>query len=55
MSGAAGLAAAAVLATANRDLPLIQGVVVYFTLIVVAANLLVDLAYSWFDPRVRAS
>ena len=41
-----GLGSAAVGATANRDLPLIQGVVVYFTLIVIAANLLIDLAYS---------
>ena len=50
-----GLGSAAVQATANRDLPVIQGVVVYFTLIVVAVNLVVDLAYSWFDPRVRSS
>jgi ABC-type dipeptide/oligopeptide/nickel transport system permease component len=26
---------------------------VYFTLIVVVINLLVDLSYSWLDPRVR--
>ena len=34
-----GLGTAAVQATANRDLPVIQGVVIYFTLIVIAANL----------------
>ncbi|MET0909428.1 MAG: ABC transporter permease, partial [Ilumatobacteraceae bacterium] len=50
-----GLGTAAVQATANRDLPMIQGVVVYFTLIVIVANLLIDLAYSYFDPRVRSS
>jgi ABC-type dipeptide/oligopeptide/nickel transport system permease component len=26
-----------------------------FTLIVIAANLLIDLAYSYFNPRLRAS
>ncbi|MEU9949810.1 ABC transporter permease [Streptomyces sp. NPDC047939] len=41
-------------ATAAQDLPLIQGAVVYFTLLVVAANLLVDLCYGAIDPRVRA-
>ncbi|WP_327313523.1 ABC transporter permease [Streptomyces sp. NBC_01235] len=40
-------------ATASRDLPVIQGAVVYFTLLVVAANLLVDLCYGAIDPRVR--
>ncbi len=48
-----GLGSTAVQATAARDIPLIQGVVVYFTLIVIAVNLLVDLAYGYFDPRVR--
>ncbi|WP_244320634.1 ABC transporter permease [Streptomyces melanosporofaciens] len=40
-------------ATASRDVPVIQGAVVYFTLLVVAANLLVDLCYGAIDPRVR--
>lgn len=48
-----GLGSTAVQATAARDLPLIQGVVVYFTLIVIVVNLLVDLAYGYFNPRVR--
>lgn len=50
-----GLGGLAVQATSQHDLPVIQGVVVYFTLIVVAVNLLVDLVYGWLDPRVRAS
>jgi peptide/nickel transport system permease protein len=50
-----GLGGLAVQATANHDLPLIQGVVVYFTLIVVAVNLVVDLTYGALDPRVRVS
>ena len=48
-----GLGSAAVQATASRDLPLIQGVVVYFTLITIVVNLVVDLAYGYFNPRVR--
>lgn len=48
-----GLGSAAVQATSSRDLPLIQGVVVYFTVITIVVNLLVDLAYGYFNPRVR--
>lgn len=49
-----GLGRTAMQATATRDLPLIQGVVVYFTLIVIAANLLIDCAYGYFDPRLQS-
>ena len=49
-----GLGSTAVQATAALDLPLIQGVVVYFTLIAIGVNLIVDLAYGYFNPRVRA-
>jgi peptide/nickel transport system permease protein len=38
----------------NHDIPIVQGIVVYFTAIVVAINLLIDIAYSWLNPRVRA-
>jgi peptide/nickel transport system permease protein len=48
-----GLGGLAVQATTQHDLPLIQGVAVYFTALVVVVNLLIDLAYSWLDPRVR--
>lgn len=50
-----GLGGTAVTATAAGDLPLIQGVVIYFTIIVIAVNLLVDVAYAYFNPRVRVS
>ena len=49
-----GLGSTAVQATAAHDFPVIQGVVVYFTLIVIAVNLLIDLAYGYFNPKVRA-
>ena len=50
-----GLGSAAVQATASHDLPVIQGVVMYFTGIVVIVNLIVDIAYGYLNPRVRAS
>lgn len=50
-----GLGSTAVNATATRDLPLIQGVVVYFTLVVIVVNLLVDLAYRYLDPRLQSA
>jgi peptide/nickel transport system permease protein len=50
-----GLGGLAVQATDQHDLPLIQGVAIEFTIIVIAVNLLVDVAYGWLDPRVRVS
>jgi len=37
------------------DLPVIQGIVVFATLCIIVANLLVDLLYAWIDPRIRLS
>lgn len=42
-------------ATVEHDIPVIQGAVLYVTVLVVCVNLLVDLAYHRLDPRVRAS
>ena len=47
-----GLGSAATVAALQRDLPMLQGAVVFFTLIVVSVNVVVDLAYSILDPRV---
>jgi peptide/nickel transport system permease protein len=38
-----------------RDYPLMQGIVMFIALMVVLANLLADLAYALFDPRIRVS
>jgi len=35
-----------------RDYPVIQGVVIVFGSVYVAINLLVDISYSFFDPRI---
>jgi peptide/nickel transport system permease protein len=48
-----GLGGLAVTAATEHDLPTVQGLVVYFTLIVVVVNLLIDLSYTWLSPRVR--
>ena len=42
-------------ATTGHDIPLIQGVALYFTVIVVVVNLIVDLVYAALNPRVRVS
>lgn len=36
-----------------RDLPVVQFLTVYTAFVVVIVNLIVDLSYGWFDPRVR--
>ena len=33
---------------------MIQGIVLFAGVVVIAVNLLVDLSYAWFNPRVRA-
>jgi peptide/nickel transport system permease protein len=40
---------------APLDLPIIAGVVVVMTGVIIVANLVVDLAYSWLDPRIDAT
>jgi peptide/nickel transport system permease protein len=37
----------------NADLPVIQGTVVFGAFFIVVANLVVDIAYAYLDPRVR--
>lgn len=48
-----GLGQLAVTAMAQRDIPLIQGVVLCFAVIFATVNLIVDLFYTVIDPRVR--
>lgn len=38
---------------ANRDYPVIQGVVVIIGFFVITTNLIIDLSYAWLDPRIR--
>lgn len=48
-----GLGSLMVSAATQHDLPVVAGIVVTFTLMVVAFNLLVDVTYVWLNPRVR--
>ena len=41
-------------AVTDRDYPLIMGVSLVYTAILVSANFAVDLFYGWVDPRIRA-
>lgn len=40
-------------AIARRDYPIVQGVIMLFAGLYVLVNLLVDLSYTLFDPRIR--
>jgi ABC-type dipeptide/oligopeptide/nickel transport system permease component len=48
-----GLGNMAIDAVINRDLPLIQGIVILFAVIFTAVNLIVDLSYALLNPRLR--
>jgi peptide/nickel transport system permease protein len=50
-----GLGAIAVTATRQHDLPVVEGIAVYYAVIVVVINLLTDLAYAWLNPKVVTS
>ncbi len=40
-------------AVAHRDYPVVQALVFLIALSFVIVNLLIDLTYAWFDPRIR--
>jgi oligopeptide transport system permease protein len=37
----------------NRDYTLVMGVVVFYGVLIIAFNFIVDLAYAWLDPKVK--
>jgi oligopeptide transport system permease protein len=37
----------------NRDYTLVMGIVVFYGVLIILFNFLVDLAYAWLDPKVR--
>jgi peptide/nickel transport system permease protein len=51
--GLPGLGKTAIGAIFNVDLPVVQGIVVFSTTMIILFNLLVDLLYAWIDPRIR--
>ncbi len=48
-----GLGNMAIDAVINRDLPLIQGIVILFALMFTVVNLVVDMSYALLNPRLR--
>ena len=48
-----GLGQLLINAISRRDYPVIQGVILFITLIYLLTNLLIDLLYGIVDPRVR--
>lgn len=48
-----GIGNLAIDAVINRDLPLIQGLVLTFGVIFIAVNMLVDALTAWLNPRLR--
>lgn len=48
-----GLGRLALGAISARDLPVVQGVVLFVAATIVTVNFAVDLVYGWLDPRIR--
>jgi peptide/nickel transport system permease protein len=53
--GVPGLGRAMVAAVIERDIIVVQNLVLLYAVIFVAVNVLVDLSYAWLDPRIRYS
>ena len=51
--GVPGLGRYFVQGALNRDYTLVMGIVVFYGVLIIGFNFLVDLAYRWLDPRVK--
>jgi peptide/nickel transport system permease protein len=51
--GVPGLGRALVTAVIERDIIVVQNLVLLYAAIFVLVNVLVDLSYAWLDPRIR--
>ena len=51
--GVPGLGRALVTAVVERDIIVVQNLVLLYASIFVVVNVLVDLSYAWLDPRIR--
>lgn len=51
--GVPGLGRALVTAVVERDIIVVQNLVLLYAMIFIAVNVLVDLSYAWLDPRIR--
>ncbi|MBV8538191.1 MAG: ABC transporter permease, partial [Alphaproteobacteria bacterium] len=48
-----GIGRLLVVSVANRDLAVVQAILLFIAGAMVVANLAVDIAYGWLDPRIR--
>ncbi|MGQ9733342.1 MAG: ABC transporter permease [Candidatus Zipacnadales bacterium] len=48
-----GMGSLLITAVNTRDYPMVQGVILFYTIAFMLVNLLTDLAYGFFDPRIR--
>jgi peptide/nickel transport system permease protein len=51
--GIPGVGRIAIDAIQSRDMPLLQGAVLFATVLVIVGNLMADILYSFLDPRIR--
>jgi peptide/nickel transport system permease protein len=51
--GVPGLGLTMIDAILDRDLPVVQNLVLLYVVVVVAVNLVTDMSYAWLDPRIR--
>ena len=52
MFGLPGIGRYFVQGAVNRDYTLVMGMVVFYAVLIVLLNLIVDLVYGWLDPRI---
>ena len=48
-----GMGLRMIVALKDRDIPVVMGIMVVIALVVIVANLVIDIAYSLVDPRIR--
>ena len=53
--GIPGVGRIAVNAIQARDMPLLQGAVLFETTLVILGNLAADILYAFLDPRIKAA
>lgn len=53
--GLPGIGRLLITSISYRDFPLVQGIVMYITIVVLFVNFIVDIFYSILDPRIRLS
>ena len=51
--GLPGIGRYFVQAALNRDYTLVMGVVIFYGVLIILLNLVVDLIYGWLDPKIR--